>query len=351
ASTDPSPVIGPPPATGPPPVIGPPPVAGPLVGAGTRLLPDGVPLDGLLAGLSGLVNSSRPWWTPSGIEAVFPPPGLTINVDVTVPLDLLLPAADDGGARAPTANNAGSGQLTAMAEVPAAPEVTTGRSSAPVPAITARALALGGTWRRLVTDPLSGAVIDVGRTHYRPPAGLRDLVQARDATCTHPGCQVPAARCDIDHIVAWADGGTTSLDNLTVLCQAHHRLKHAPGWRLTREDDGTLMWATPTGARYRRSPDGAITVLPRKVGPRQLFTPARPVPERLAAAVNDAVVTRLQRGLNLAAEEANSVGRPPCLTSRGPRPGERPGAFETTAYPEPVHELGLAPLLDEVPPF
>ncbi|TFH50888.1 HNH endonuclease, partial [Actinomyces viscosus] len=39
-----------------------------------------------------------------------------------------------------------------------------------MPAATAWCLAAGGTWRRLVTDPLSGTVIDVGRSRYRPPA-------------------------------------------------------------------------------------------------------------------------------------------------------------------------------------
>ncbi|NWJ70321.1 hypothetical protein HX744_07205 [Pseudonocardia sp. ICBG1122] len=39
----------------------------------------------------------------------------------------------------------------------------------PVPADLARALAAGGVWQRLVTDPLSGTLLDVGRTRYRPP--------------------------------------------------------------------------------------------------------------------------------------------------------------------------------------
>ena len=41
------------------------------------------------------------------------------------------------------------------------------------------ALAAGGTWRRLVTDPASGTVVDVGRARYRPPAGLADLGSGR----------------------------------------------------------------------------------------------------------------------------------------------------------------------------
>ncbi|WP_369596485.1 HNH endonuclease signature motif containing protein [Actinomyces ruminicola] len=68
----------------------------------------------------------------------------------------------------------------------------------------------------------------------------------------------------MDHVRPWAEGGSTSLNNLTSLCQAHHRLKHTPGWILTRQDDGALVWTTPTGARYRRGRDGAITLMAHK---------------------------------------------------------------------------------------
>src|SRR5262249_16363841 len=49
----------------------------------------------------------------------------------------------------------------------------------PIPADLARELAAEGTWRRLVTDPLSGTLLDFGRTTYRPPVGLPDFVRAR----------------------------------------------------------------------------------------------------------------------------------------------------------------------------
>ncbi|WP_261799050.1 HNH endonuclease signature motif containing protein [Actinomyces ruminicola] len=371
-------------------------------GRGGCLLPDGVPLEGLLGALSGLVEPSRPWWTPSGIDPVFPPPGIGINVDVTVPLTLLVPdddhtggappggedgsrgasgmslptgsggsapAAVDGietpvvvdGSSAPAAHGrsqsttngaglyAGGGDALPLGTAPTA-EVVIGRNRAPIPAATARALALGGVWRRLVTDPLSGAVVDVGRSHYRPPAALRDLVQARDQACTFPGCTVPAARCDIDHVISWAEGGTTSLNNLTCLCQAHHRLKHTPGWTLTRQDDDALLWTTPSGARYRRAPEGTVTLLPRRVGPRQLQVSARIIPEREARAVDGAVVERLRRGLEMASRRGGP-GHPPQVTSRGPRPGQPVGAFEAHPYPAALHDLGLAPLLDKIPPF
>lgn len=316
---------------------------------GTRLLPDGVPLEGLLTALSDVVGSTRPWWTPSGTQPVPLTPGLSVNVDVTVPLDQLtqvlnVPEHTPPGTTDPPVGT--SAPSTDGLGLPTA-SVTIGRQSAPVPATTALALAAGGTWRRLVTDPLTGTVLDVGRTRYRPPVALGDLVRARDAACTHPGCTTPAPRCDLDHITPWAAGGTTSLDNLTTLCEAHHRLKHTPGWGLTRANDGTLTWRTPSGARYQRDADGSITMLPRRIGPRQLSQPGRLVPQRLADAVDSAVVARLERGLQHAAHHDGARE----LSTRGPRPGQRAGAFEPAPYPQALHALGLTPLLDEVPPF
>lgn len=330
-----------------------------------RLMPDCVPLEGLLTALSGLVGSTSPWWTPSGTPPVLFPPGLQISVDVTVPLTYLTEVLEDDP---PPARPPDPGATAQEARI------AVGGRSAPVPAVVARSLAAGGTWRRIVTDPLSGAVVDVGRTRYRPPAALADAVRARDVSCVHPGCEVPARRCDLDHLTPWSEGGTTSLDNLTCLCEAHHRLKHTPGWSLTRTGDGALTWGTPSGARYLRETGGRVVMLARRVGPRSVLQPARTVPDHLACAVGPVVLARLERGLAQVAAKpgADSSGPAPAsgtragarvgggpgpgpgvprLETRGPRPGERAGDFETVPYPQALHDLGLAPLLDAVVPF
>ena len=56
----------------------------------------------------------------------------------------------------------------------------------PIPASLAREVAADGVWRRLITDPLSGTLLDYGRTTYHPPAGLADHVRARDVYCRAP---------------------------------------------------------------------------------------------------------------------------------------------------------------------
>jgi hypothetical protein len=82
------------------------------------------------------------------------------------------------------------------------------------------------------------------------PAALRQAVVARDGGCRFPGCDRPHAWCDAHHIVHWADGGTTALANLVLLCRPPHRLLHwiggfsvevASGSPVFRRPDGTIL--------------------------------------------------------------------------------------------------------------
>jgi Domain of unknown function (DUF222)/HNH endonuclease len=124
----------------------------------------------------------------------------------------------------------------------------------PIPAPVARHIAADptGTWRRLITDP-TGRLLDCGTTTYRPPADLARHVIARDQTCTFPGCNRSAHRCDLDHAIPASTGGATNADNLAALCRRHHRAKHEAGWHVTRHET-TSHWTSPTGHRYQSSP-------------------------------------------------------------------------------------------------
>ncbi|MGK3956729.1 HNH endonuclease signature motif containing protein [Arthrobacter sp. R4] len=56
---------------------------------------------------------------------------------------------------------------------------------------------------------------------------------------------------EADHILAWADGGTTGLSNLGQLCRKHHRLKHTTTWTPTGAcNDKPPGWTSPTGRHY-----------------------------------------------------------------------------------------------------
>jgi hypothetical protein len=120
-----------------------------------------------------------------------------------------------------------------------------------IPASVARALASDGKWRRFITDPQTGVLLDYGRQTYEPPQGLIDFLIARDKTCRFPGCRRSAALSDLDHAQSWEDGGTTSLDNLGALCRRHHQLKTHGGWKIESRADGSCTWTSPLGKIYQ----------------------------------------------------------------------------------------------------
>ncbi|WP_284293133.1 HNH endonuclease signature motif containing protein [Luteimicrobium album] len=196
------------------------------------------------------VHAGRP---SSAAVAAWTPPSVRTVVHVTVAASTLLGADDAPG------DLAGFGPIAA--------ELARELASAGGPS--------GGdvTWQRILTDPVTGAATDVSRRTYRPGVVLGDLVRTRDATCTFPGCRVPASRCDLDHVepfdhrraeagrnVRGNDGGDgrgaagprppgqTRADNLHPVCRRHHNLKTHHGWSTTRDPmTGTVTWTTPSG--------------------------------------------------------------------------------------------------------
>jgi len=57
--------------------------------------------------------------------------------------------------------------------------------------------------------------LDVGRKTRTIPSAMRRAIEQLHEGCTWPGCDAPLSWCDIHHITHWADGGQTSLPNLT----------------------------------------------------------------------------------------------------------------------------------------
>jgi hypothetical protein len=111
------------------------------------------------------------------------------------------------------------------------------------------------TIRRLVTDPLTGHLLDYGRRTYEIPQRLREFIIARDRTCRFPGCGRRADLSQIDHAIAWDDGGHTNPANLGAVCVRHHQLKTHAGWQITdSKPDGSCIWISPQGRRYDHDP-------------------------------------------------------------------------------------------------
>lgn len=122
----------------------------------------------------------------------------------------------------------------------------------PITAHTARRLAAdqSGTWRRLLTDPDTGALLDISQHRYRPPQRLRDYANARDDACALPTCRQPGRRCEPDHTIAFNQGGTTTRDNLALTCRRHNQAKAGTGWTYQHNPNDSYTWTTNTGHHY-----------------------------------------------------------------------------------------------------
>ncbi|WP_420867157.1 HNH endonuclease [Arthrobacter nitrophenolicus] len=136
-----------------------------------------------------------------------------------------------------------------------------------IPAETARTLLLAperiGTeahdrqdlvlWiRRLYTTPGTGELVAMDSRGRLFPAGLKRFLQLRDDTCRTPYCDAPI-RHD-DHILGWAEGGTTIAGNGQGLCEACNHTKETPGWSAKPLPlpglRHTVQTRTPTGHTY-----------------------------------------------------------------------------------------------------
>ncbi|WP_426302044.1 DUF222 domain-containing protein [Arthrobacter sp. R-11] len=186
--------------------------------------------------------------TPDGLLAA-----ITARADVTVPALTLIgrdgPTAGTGlgGARA----DATAAAHTIVDNTTPVPAELDGRH--PIDPDTARILAGNATiWNRVLTDPVTGAVLAVDR--YRPGKALKRLLTARDTRCRFPGCGIPARELDLDHTHDAALDGTTDTGNLAGLCRRHHILKHHSRWKLRQTGAGVLEWTSPTGRTYTDQP-------------------------------------------------------------------------------------------------
>jgi hypothetical protein len=77
-----------------------------------------------------------------------------------------------------------------------------------------------------------GEVLDLGQTRRLVSAAQWRALVARDRHCAFPGCTRPPVMGHAHHIIHWADGGKTDLDNLVLLCGEHHRVLHHTPWQV-----------------------------------------------------------------------------------------------------------------------
>ncbi|MGI8900427.1 MAG: HNH endonuclease signature motif containing protein, partial [Nocardioides sp.] len=88
----------------------------------------------------------------------------------------------------------------------------------------------------------------------------------RDRHCTFPGCRRPPIACDAHHIQHWADGGPTSLDNLMLLCRAHHTVLHTTSWDTRINPGDRRPEFRPPPGRHRTTPELRATLTSTRSG-------------------------------------------------------------------------------------
>ena len=92
----------------------------------------------------------------------------------------------------------------------------------------------------------------MGTTKRLFPHHLRQAIIVRDACCVK--CGAPAAHTQVHHIVHWADGGPTDLDNGCLLCQRCHTQVHHHGWQVVMGPDRHPWLIPPADIDRQRLP-------------------------------------------------------------------------------------------------
>jgi Domain of unknown function (DUF222) len=120
-----------------------------------------------------------------------------------------------------------------------------------IPASLARMIAQspGSTWHRLLTDPAEGCV-ELSTKSYKPTAPIWRQVVAHSDTCFRNNCSVQSTGCEIDHKVAFPRGSTSSA-NLHPGCRNDHKAKHARGFGIGVDLDGTPTFHTRARFTHR----------------------------------------------------------------------------------------------------
>jgi hypothetical protein len=118
---------------------------------------------------------------------------------------------------------------------------------------TAMRLVCDSRWLVSLEGP-EGNVIGIGRVSRRIPPWLARLLRQRDKGCRFPGCE-RTLWVHFHHLVHWAAGGPTNLDNLITVCPNHHRLVHEAGWRISGDPNGEVVWLQPGGTVFPTHPD------------------------------------------------------------------------------------------------
>lgn len=100
-----------------------------------------------------------------------------------------------------------------------------------LPVRAAQHAACAGTVQRVVLND-AGRVLRIGTEERVFNRHQRRAIALRDGGCVIPGCGVPAAWCEVHHVLEHSRGGPTHTDNGVLLCWFHHRFLEFHQWKI-----------------------------------------------------------------------------------------------------------------------
>ena len=123
-------------------------------------------------------------------------------------------------------------------------ELRNGRLSdgTPIPAKKIRDLACGAEILPAIFRGASQPV-DLGRSRRIASPAQRIALIARDRACV--GCGASSSWCQAHHVIPWAVGGNTNLDDMCLLCSRCHHNVHDDGWKVHRNPTGKFVLRPP----------------------------------------------------------------------------------------------------------
>ncbi len=174
------------------------------------------------------------------LKGVGTPTAVKTKVFVTVPADMLSPEAQ-ATVRHDLPVPAGAPDLNE------APRLDTGEIIDRATAV--QMLLEAGRFTRVITDPVTGRVLDMDRRSRKATKAQREWLLMIHGTCTRDGCRHPAAESDVDHWDAFHGPrrGATDVGNLHPFCPPENQLKEKSRFRFRRRPDGTVQLISPTG--------------------------------------------------------------------------------------------------------
>jgi len=156
-------------------------------------------------------------------------------------------AADESirATRPPTAQAAPDGTALAHRSRTLRPPTCTAGDGGQLSPTTIMRLLCNASVRIMVHG--EGSPLDLGRSARHASHRQRRALKTRDGCCRFPGC-TQTKRLIPHHVRWWTHGGRTDLDNLVLICPAHHRAVHDVGYTIAALGAGRFVFHRPDGA-------------------------------------------------------------------------------------------------------